>query len=372
MATEASNNVTVIYDEAYDFAYRGEFDTAEKLFRKLVTRNDPIFGGISHQWVTIIRKYERIKTMAERKSTRKIAQGQWAIYTHQFPLDFIDGIFDPSNIDQLLQQTPRPQQVVPPTQKRVQPARIVTPSKSTSESLLATPFDWIEIPRKGYSIAKYPVTNLQFAEFIEAGGYKEKRWWTEAGWEAREEGWHYDSGWEPSGKAWTEPRYWGDSKWNGGLQPVVGVSWYEAVAFCLYLSEATSENIMLPTEDQWQYAAQGDDCRTYPWGNDWDCNRCNNSVEPCDNNVTTSVTEYEGKTKGDSPFGVVDMAGNVWEWGLTDYYKKTNDIHSDSTARVLRGGSWNGYNAGHFRCDCRHWSDPNLGTTAFGFRLSRS
>ena len=67
--------------------------------------------------------------------------------------------------------------------------------------------------------------------------------------------------------SWSEPRFWNDSQWNGAQHPVVGVSWYEAVAFCLWLSDVTGERIMLPTEDQWQYAAQGDDGRTYPWGN---------------------------------------------------------------------------------------------------------
>ncbi|HLV33558.1 MAG TPA: SUMF1/EgtB/PvdO family nonheme iron enzyme, partial [Spirillospora sp.] len=171
------------------------------------------------------------------------------------------------------------------------------PTRSTSLSLMPAPFDWIEIPKKGYSIAKYPITNAQFAKFIEAGGYKQQKWWTQAGWEAKAKGWAWNSSkseWEETGTAWTQPRYWTDSKWNGAEQPIVGVSWYEAVAFCLWLSEATGEKIMLPTEDQWQYAAQGDDGRAYPWGNDWDCKRCNNSVEPCDSNVTTPVTQYEG------------------------------------------------------------------------------
>src|SRR5690606_28098079 len=124
------------------------------------------------------------------------------------------------------------------------------PAKPTSLSLMSDPFDWNEIPKKGYSIAKYPVTNAQFAKFIDAGGYNTERWWTTEGWQKRAEGWHYDDGWKASGTPWTEPRYWNDSKWNGATQPVVGVSWFEAVAFCLWLSETTGEKIMLPTEEQ--------------------------------------------------------------------------------------------------------------------------
>src|SRR5690606_8543992 len=129
-------------------------------------------------------------------------------------------------------------------------------------------------------------------------------------------------------------RFWDDSQWNGADYPVVGVSWYEAVAFCRWLSEATGEAITLPTEEQWQYAAQGDDGRKYPWGDEWDCTRCNNSVEPCHSDGTTPVRQYEGP--GDSPFGVVDMSGNVWEWTLTEYESGVNDLDGANN-RVIRG-----------------------------------
>ncbi len=251
------------------------------------------------------------------------------------------------------------------------------PTRPTSLSLLPAPFAWIEIPggrgtmktdesgvtltipTEKYWMSKYPVTNAQFAKFMDAEGYSHSKWWTPDGWKAREM------------EKWTQPRYWSDGKWNSDTQPVVGVSWYESVAFCLWLSETTGENIMLPTEAQWQYAAQGDDGRTYPWGNDWDCKRCNNSVEPCDSNVTTPVTQYEGKAKGDSPFGVVDMAGNVWEWCLTDYEKRTNNINSDATYRVLRGGACDFISSDLFRCGFRDWFDPRDGFGSRGFRLSR-
>jgi formylglycine-generating enzyme required for sulfatase activity len=85
---------------------------------------------------------------------------------------------------------------------------------------------------------------------------------------------------------------------------------------------------------------------------------------------TTSVRQYEGK--GDSPFGVVDMAGNVWEWCLTDYNNKTNDRNSSATNRVLRGGSWGYVNAGNFRCDVRSGYFPHLRGFNLGFRVSRS
>jgi len=252
----------------------------------------------------------------------------------------------------------------------VAPPAPSAPKHPISLDLMPPPFAWIEIPKKGYSIAKYPITNAQFAKFIEADGYKNQQWWTKEGWQKRQEGWHYDGGWKASGKAWTQPRFWTDSKWNGTEHPVVGVSWYEAIAFCLWMSDTTRENIMLPTEDQWQYAAQSDDGRDYPWGKKWDASRCNNNVDSKGIGKTTPVRQYEGK--GDSPFGVVDMAGNVWEWCLTDYGNKTNDINSSATDRVLRGGSWNDFDSDLFRCDDRFGNYPHGGSKTLGFRVSRS
>ncbi len=245
-----------------------------------------------------------------------------------------------------------------PTALSTKPASTKPAStKPNSTSLMPAPFAWMDIPGKGYSIAKYPITNVQFAKFVEVDGYSQQKWWTEAGWAQREK------------DQWTQPRYWIDKQWNGTEQPVVGVSWYEAVAFCLWLSQTTGENIALPTEDQWQYAALGDDGREYPWGKDWDCKRCNNSVKPCDSNVTTPVRQYEGK--GDSPFGVVDMAGNVWEWCLTDYENKTNDVNSIANNRVLRGGSWGSLSTDYFRCVYRGWNYPDFRLNFIGFRVSR-
>jgi formylglycine-generating enzyme required for sulfatase activity len=230
-----------------------------------------------------------------------------------------------------------------------------------SMDILPAPFDWITIQQKEYRIAKYPVTNAQFAQFVEAGGYQNRAWWTETGWAIREGGWHRDGEWNPSGNPWIEPRFWNDSQWNGAGHPVVGVSWYEAEAFCLWLSDITGEKILLPTEDQWQYAAQGEDNRVYPWGDDWDASRCNNSVEPAVSRGTTPVTQYEGR--GASPFGVVDMAGNVWEWCLTAYGR-------DGNSRVLRGASWNSNFPGSFRCTDRFWSPAYTWFNFFGFRLA--
>ena len=267
------------------------------------------------------REYTPIRHLVERDATRKIGCAEF----QEFQQDFPD--YDPDNIADQCAEIVAPEPDSP----------LDTPSTSSKVlEILPPPFDWIEIPKKGYSIAKYPVTNAQYRKFIEAGGYTTQKWWTDAGWQQKQS------------DSWTEPRYWDNSKFNGDNQPVVGVSWFEAVAFCLWLSDTTGEKIMLPTEDQWQYAAQGDDGRTYPWGNDWDGSLCQNRVGDNNPDRTSPVTQYEGK--GDSPFGVVDMAGNVWEWCLTDYNEKTNDFNSPANRRVLRGGSWRHGGTDGFRC----------------------
>ncbi len=363
-----------LYDAACDYAERLAFEDARKHFNALVRRNDKDYADVAAQWLELLGFYAELIEIDERRSARFIFNTKWTAYQALFPKVFLDGIFDPKGFNGRNGGQSRPvttQSAAPPASAPPKPA----PTRPTSLSLMPTPFDWIEIPGKGYSIAKYPITNAQYAKFIEAGGYNQQKWWTQVGWEAKAKGWVWNSSkseWEETGTAWTQPRFWTDSKWNGTEQPVVGVSWYEAVAFCLWLSETTGEKIMLPTEDQWQYAAQGDDGRAYPWGNDWDCKRCNNSVKPCNSNVTTPVRQYEGKAKGDSPFGVVDMAGNVWEWCLTDYGNNTNDINRSTTYRVLRGGSWNNSSADGFRCDYRVRADPHSWDDVRGFRISRS
>jgi formylglycine-generating enzyme required for sulfatase activity len=285
--------------------------------------------------------YESIAAMAKRRLTEARAREGFHAWSARFP-DLVDALDSENLRERFLQPAPPPPK----------------PIRPRSIDLLPAPFAWVEIPKKGYSIAKYPVTNAQFAKFIEAGGYGERKWWTVAGWEQRKQ------------DNWTEPRFWQDSKWNGAEQPVVGVSWYEAVAFCLWLTDAAGETIMLPTEDQWQYAAQGDDGRDYPWGKQWDASRCNHIVDQKGIGKTTPVRQYEGK--GDSPFGVIDMAGNVWEWCLTDYDNKTNDVNRSATYRVLRGGSWYYNYTDGFRCDYRGRGNPHVRSYDGGFRLSLS
>jgi gamma-glutamyl hercynylcysteine S-oxide synthase len=168
-----------------------------------------------------------------------------------------------------------------------------------------------EMIKTPYEIDSYPVTNKQYEKFIEKGGYKKDEYWSEEG-----RKWKIE-------KKKTKPKYWDDERFNAPKQPVVGVSFYEAEAYAKWAGKR------LPTEKEWERAARGTDGREYPWGNEFDKEKCNCSESG--HGKTTNVTLYKN---GVSPEGCYDMAGNVWEWTSSFYYK---DKGSD---RVFRGGSW--------------------------------
>jgi formylglycine-generating enzyme required for sulfatase activity len=219
-----------------------------------------------------------------------------------------------------------------------------------------------EVTLDAYAISRYPVTNDEFARFIEDGGYRERDYWTEAGWKQKE------------GDGWTQPRYWDDDKWNAPSQPVVGVSWYEALAYCNWLAAKTGRPYRLPSEAEWEKAARGTDGRRYPWGNQWDPARCNNKESGPGR--TTPVGEYP---TGDSPYDVGDLVGQVWEWCSSKYASypylvgdAREGLEGDDV-RILRGGSWADSNfAGVCRCGYRYRYSPWYRGYDGGFRCART
>ncbi len=232
-------------------------------------------------------------------------------------------------------------------------------------NILPPPFEWINIPGgkvtleigderpvytvKPFVISKYPITNAQFQIFVEApDGYRETKWWD----------------YSPDAKRWrSENLIVKDTVFEGDDLPRTRVTWYEAVAFCRWLGEQIGERIILPTEQQWQRAAQGDDGREYPWSNKFDKSLCNTDESGV--KQTTPVTQYPG---GASPYGVMDMSGNVVEWCLNEYHSPEKVQLSGERLRVLRGGSFmlGSYFA---RCAFRY---PNAQIIAYpggGFRV---
>jgi len=205
-----------------------------------------------------------------------------------------------------------------------------------------------------YWIGKTPVTNVQYRVFEEAPGYEGPE--------------HWEEDIIPKGKK---------------EHPVVYVSWHDAVAFCDWLSYVSSKSISLPSEAEWEKAARGTDGRTYPWGEQKpDIELCNFDDQVGD---TTRVGRYS--PQGDSPYGCVDMAGNVDEWTRSMYTKRygdpiygypyeAGDGREDPDAegiRVQRGGSFYG-NEFSLHATSRSWDVPEVRYDGIGFRcvLSRN
>jgi formylglycine-generating enzyme required for sulfatase activity len=180
-----------------------------------------------------------------------------------------------------------------------------------------------------FYIARHPVTNAQYAKFMKETGH-------------------------------AEPYFWDDKRFNQPNQPVVAVTWRDAMAYCEWAG------LRLPTERQWEKAARGTDGRTWPWGNDPpDERRCNF------NRNVGATTEVGSYPDGASPYGCQDMAGNVSEWCLTkwrdSYQDEPDDAVQGDAPRVLRGVSWWG-NANAVRCVSRFWRFPRDRDHFWGFR----
>lgn len=211
---------------------------------------------------------------------------------------------------------------------------------------IAAPVHEVELP--SFWLAETPVTNDQYAKFVLETGYK-------------------------------EPLFWRLRRFSGPDQPVVGVNWDDAMAFCSWASERTRAvaagvEVTLPREAQWEYAARATDGRRYPWGNE------------SPNATRARFGRKDGTARvgmymaGKGPFGHLDLAGNVWEWCLDRWvataYARAERLAVEHTresrtgdSRVLRGGSWCDSASqllaeGRFQSESWHRSDR------FGFRVA--
>ena len=201
-------------------------------------------------------------------------------------------------------------------------------------------------------IAKYPITYAQYRAFLEAeDGFDNLEWWR--GLAAPEE----------------DRRRPGEQRFPYWNHPAENVSWYDAVAFCRWLTakvkaevEVKAEGwemllppglargqdwkITLPTEWQWEKTARGHDGRKFPWGKEYVSGNANidetygTKVGPHYLQKTSAVGMYPHEKPEQSPYGVADLSGNVWEWCLNEYEKPERIQEEGDAYRVLRGGSW--------------------------------
>ncbi|MEC7640563.1 MAG: SUMF1/EgtB/PvdO family nonheme iron enzyme [Nitrospinota bacterium] len=182
-----------------------------------------------------------------------------------------------------------------------------------------------------YHIDKYEVTVAQYKKYLEMTG-------------------------NPPPKDFDNPKF------NQPKHPVVGVTWKEAQNYCRSLGKR------LPTEAEWEKAARGSDGRRYPWGNTSDQNKANARGKQDNHRYTAPIGKFPD---GQSPYGVMDMAGNAWEW-TKDWYGPYhgNDQKSElfgEKFKVIRGGSWNS-NMDLARSALRGKSLPDKGYNYIGFR----
>ncbi len=197
-----------------------------------------------------------------------------------------------------------------------------------------------------FVMSKFPVTNAQFDIFDKAAdGYKNPRWWSFS---------EHAMRWFKLGKGASRPRFSGDER------PRENVNWYEAMAFANWLSGLLKMKITLPTVAQWQRAAKGDDDRYFPWGDDYREEHCNTRESGL--KMTTPVNRYG---KGTSPYGVYDMAGNVWEWTMNT--AAASDEGRDFR-RAVAGGSFVS-TCDRVQTSFRYYLDPRVRYSSIGIRL---
>ena len=206
-------------------------------------------------------------------------------------------------------------------------------------------FGEITVQVDNFVMSMFPVTNAQFDVFAKAeDGCKNPRWWSFS---------EHAMRWFKLGKGIARPRFAGDER------PRENVNWYEAMAFANWLSSLLQMKITLPTVAQWQRAAKGDDDRYFPWGDDYREEHCNTRESGL--KMTTPVNRY---AKGVSPYGVYDMAGNIWEWTM-------NTAASDEGRdfrRAVAGGSFVS-TCDRAQTSFRYYLDPRVRYSSIGIRL---
>lgn len=219
-----------------------------------------------------------------------------------------------------------------------------------------------EAPRREVFVAEFelaqtPVTVAQYAAFLEGGHAETHAWWSEAG---RAWRWENTQGWGRAERS--QPDDWVNQKTHPNY-PVTGLTFYEAEAYCQWLGAEKNRLIRLPTEEEWEKAARGEDSRPWPWGDKYDPKRANTY----EHGVVGTLPVGSFPTDV-SPYGLLDMGGNIQEWTTSLYQPFPEEDLLDSPMRIARGGSWNDTGFGA-RASFRHVYPSSYYFPFLGFRI---
>jgi formylglycine-generating enzyme required for sulfatase activity len=282
-----------------------------------------------------------------------------------------------------------------------------------------------------FQIGQFPVTNAEYAKFLVVGGYEDEQWWDteeavawlrgEGSTEGSKQQWRDDrktlQSWSedyirdlvqqnritskqaddwiiirnwteeefeqwldetfPSGELFRQPEFWNDTRFSNPAQPVVGVTWFEARAYCNWLTANVGDGriFRLPTEAEFEAAARGKTGRAFPYGKTFDASKCNTFESHI--RRTTPVGIFANAT----PEGAFDLSGNAYTWTLSisdqerfPYPYRNDDgredIHQTGVRRVLRGGSWIFVNVNARAVSRVIYFRPSVRNFNFGFRVS--
>jgi gamma-glutamyl hercynylcysteine S-oxide synthase len=229
-----------------------------------------------------------------------------------------------------------------------------------------------EVDLPPFWIDTVPVTNGAYLDFVEAGGYADRRHWSEEGWAWRNEAeLEHPQFWQRDVSQWTRVRF-GRREPLPDAEPVQHVCWYEADAFARWAGKR------LPTEAEWEKAATWDpvgEKRSFPWGDE----------QPGGDHANLGQRRFGPAPSGsfpagESPWGCRQLLGDVWEWTSSDFtpypgfeafpYREYSEVFFGSEYKVLRGGSW----ATHpvvARPTFRNWDFPIRRQIFAGFRCAR-
>ncbi len=312
------------------------------------------------EWA-VVESIEQLDERVLLEVSTRIQRDQYALELPNQPHQFYDELDEDDEFmaEMLKHEDEAPYNMDPPSEDPFDIHRVLNSCAQRQHAFIG--FDWATIPAgyfwlgsdpeqdihmfedeapqlrlhlDTYQISRIPVTNAQYKMFVDATAHAPPPHWTAVD--------------IPEGKE---------------THPVVNVSWHDALAFCEWAA------VRLPTEAEWEKAARGVDGRIYPWGNDApDLTRCNFDLAY---GMTVPVGSYPA---GASPYGVLDMAGNVWEWTVTpwldtyeNYLQEVEKQSRIALRRVLRGGGFRDLE--FVRCAARSWDLPNQRYRDLGFRV---